>query len=85
MPSVPNFARLQAADVAMLDPTQQIAEIRPRRFRRHTKFQPRQGCVSRLSWGAAEFSFENPAETGSVCEAEILGNLRNRLYLLGVG
>ena len=39
---------------------------------------------ARLAGAAAKLSFENPAETGNICEAEILGNRRDRLGRRGV-
>jgi hypothetical protein len=65
---------------ALLEAAEELAEIRPIQlyaasWRRGRELGHRDR--PRLAGAAAKLSFENPAETGSICEAEILGNSRD--------
>jgi hypothetical protein len=58
---------------------------RPTGLWRSGKVHPGEHSRARLAGAVAELSLERPAETGSVCETEVLGNRRDRPGRHGVG
>jgi hypothetical protein len=67
-----------------IERAKEMAQLAKTRYHAASWHRGREPGRARLAGAAAKLSFENPAETGSICEAEILGNGRDRLGRRGV-